>query len=591
MDFGMKTAVSYLRWSSGPQRFGDSRERQLSRTKEFCARNGLNLNLQLVDDGKSASKAQHVGEGGQLAKFIDGVQKGKIPKCILIVESLDRLSRQAVLEALGQFLQIINLGVEIVTLIDGQWYSKESLQKDSHSLMMSIVFMMRAYDESAHKAYRLSELWLRKRQRAMESKTPISPICPGWLEYDKEQKVFRPIPDRVKKVKLIFWLWNRGWGRYRIAKLFNKCKVQHWGKKGRRTAGWHHSYITKILYSRGVLGEYEPYSTKNQGDLKAMATKRKPVAAPIADYYPKIISEATFLRAQGRRAASRGPSGKKLVSNLFQGLLKDGENNKYSMCYRDHGNGWRYVVSDYRRVNVEAPLFSWKYDDLEKIILDYISDLDWSSLTESKNSEVRKLKQDLEEIAGKMKGLNKDLDGLLELSKVTKNIPELALKVQGIETERQFWRGLASKTKTEIKGIEGFLAVDAQNLIRQHAQGDSYASRYQLRAAIRQNIQKVELFRKAPVEFVPPAPVDNPWPGLMEKMRERRAVKLTFANGAVRWITELGGKLDGKMPVEPVIVKTEKGGIIVPMKRLAEIGADVHEYLKKKRKAKNEQAN
>jgi len=38
-------------------------------------------------------------------------------------------------------------------------------------------------------------------------------------------------------------------------------------------------------------------------------------------------------------------------------------------------------------------------------------------------------------------------------------------------------------------------------------------------------------------------------------------------------------------------VKTEKGGIIVPMKRLAEIGADVHEYLKKKRKAKNEQAN
>ena len=68
MDFGMKTAVSYLRWSSGAQRFGDSRERQISRTKEFCAKHGLSLNLQLVDDGKSASKGQHIGEGWPVGK-------------------------------------------------------------------------------------------------------------------------------------------------------------------------------------------------------------------------------------------------------------------------------------------------------------------------------------------------------------------------------------------------------------------------------------------------------------------------------------------------------------------------------------------
>ena len=510
----------------------------MSRTKEFCAENGLNLNLQLVDDGKSASKAQHIGEGGQLAKFIDGVKSGKIPKCILIVESLDRLSRQAVPLALGQFLQILNLGVEIVTLIDNQWYSQQSLEKDSMPIMMSIVIMMRAYDESAHKAYRLSKLWLHKRERAISNKAPISPICPGWLEFDKSQKCFRPIPERVKKVKLIYWLWNRGWGRQRIAKLFNHCKVAHWGKKKRQSQGWHHSYISKILQSRAVLGEYEPHSTKDQGDLKALATKRKPVAAPIVGYYPKIIGEATFLRAQARRAGSRGPLGKKQVSNLFQGLLKDGENPKFSMCYRDHGNGWKYIVSDFRRVETEAPLFSWKYEDLEKTILDYISDLDWSSLTVSKSGEVRKLKQDLDEIAGKMKLLNKDMDGLLELSKVSKNIPELAVKVQGIESERQFWRGLASKVKLEIKGIEGFLAIDAQNLIRGLAQGDTYASRYQLRIAIRQNIERIELFRHAPPEFVPPAPVDNPWPGMMCKRR------LKSAAGGARKVLHPPGKED-----------------------------------------------
>lgn len=590
----MKTAVSYLRWSSGPQRFGDSRERQLTRTKEFCAKNGLDLNLQLVDDGKSASKGQHVGEDGQLAKFIEGVKSGKIPKCILIVESLDRLSRQAVPTALGQFLQILNLGVEIVTLIDGQWYSKKSLEKDSMPLMMSIVIMMRAYDESDHKAYRLSELWKRKREKAIADKTPISPICPGWLEYDKDKKLFKPIPERVKKVRLIFWLWNRGWGRYRIAKLFNQHKVPHWGKKKRHSEGWHHSYITKILYSRAVIGEYHPYSTKDQADLKALATKRKPVAAPIADYYPKIIGLSVFLRAQNRRAGSTGPIGKKRISNLFQGLLKDGENPKFTMCYRDHGKGWKYLVSDYRRVNVEAPLFSWQYEQFEKLVLNFISDLDWSSLTESKSAEIRKLRNDLDEIAGRMKELNKELNGLLELSKLATNIPEIGAKVQGIEAERQVLRGLASKFKTEIKGIEGFLAIDAGNLIRGLAQGDSYASRYQLRVAIRQNIQRIELYPKAPPEFISPVADPNTETYAAERIKKTRCVKLVFANGAVRWISDMGmlaAQADGKAPKDAVIFKNADGkNILISMQHMENVSKklNLHEYFMKKRKEYNE---
>ena len=219
----------------------------MSRTKEFCAKNGLNLNLQIVDDGKSASKAKHTEEGAGLAKFLKDLKEGKIPPCVLVVESLDRLSRQTVPIALEQFLGILNRGVEIVTLIDNQWYSKKTLGEDSRPLMMSLVYMMRAHDESAHKAYRLSEVWKRKRERAISNKTPISPICPGWLEYDKNKKEFKPIPERVRKVKVIFRLWNRGWGRHRIAQLFNLHKVPHWGKKKRHTEGWHHSYITKIL--------------------------------------------------------------------------------------------------------------------------------------------------------------------------------------------------------------------------------------------------------------------------------------------------------------------------------------------------------
>ncbi|WP_425450421.1 recombinase family protein [Virgifigura deserti] len=47
------------------------------------------------------------------------VRQGRIePGSVLIVESLDRLSREQVLETQALFLLIINAGVTIVTLVD-----------------------------------------------------------------------------------------------------------------------------------------------------------------------------------------------------------------------------------------------------------------------------------------------------------------------------------------------------------------------------------------------------------------------------------------------------------------------------------------
>jgi DNA invertase Pin-like site-specific DNA recombinase len=152
----MKTAISYIRWSSGRQSHGESLERQLSKTKEFCATHGLTLDEELVDVAKSAFKSKHTQKGGKLAKFLEDLENGLVPKGVtLIVESLDRLSRATVPVALRQFLQIIEHDVDIVTLIDGSWYSRKSLGDDSTPLLMSLVYMMRAHDESKNKAYRL----------------------------------------------------------------------------------------------------------------------------------------------------------------------------------------------------------------------------------------------------------------------------------------------------------------------------------------------------------------------------------------------------------------------------------------------------
>ena len=58
------------------------------------------------------------------------------PESILLIESLDRLSRAEVLEAHALFLQIINAGITIVTLIDGRSYSKSSLNSNPVDLLI-----------------------------------------------------------------------------------------------------------------------------------------------------------------------------------------------------------------------------------------------------------------------------------------------------------------------------------------------------------------------------------------------------------------------------------------------------------------------
>ena len=77
----------------------------------------------------------------------------------MLVESLDRLSRTEITVALTQFLNIINSGVTVVTLMDQMSYNREAINQNPGSIMMSIVIMIRAYEESLTKSKRLSQAW------------------------------------------------------------------------------------------------------------------------------------------------------------------------------------------------------------------------------------------------------------------------------------------------------------------------------------------------------------------------------------------------------------------------------------------------
>src|SRR4051812_7649903 len=155
---------SYTRFSTAEQRKGTGRTRQETLATEWCRAKGLSLATNYADLGVSAFKGKN-STHGDLARFLKCVEQGKIARgSTLIVESLDRLSRQNVSQALQLFLAIINSGVNIVTLCDGREYGADRCEMTD--LMMSLLIFARANDESLMKSQRKAASWASKRDGA-----------------------------------------------------------------------------------------------------------------------------------------------------------------------------------------------------------------------------------------------------------------------------------------------------------------------------------------------------------------------------------------------------------------------------------------
>src|SRR4051794_39547768 len=93
-----RKAFSYVRFSSPQQAEGGSLARQARLTAEYCRKKGLTLDesLTLHDLGVSAFRGDNVRDGA-LAGFLEACRMGRVPSgSVLIVESLDRLSRDQI---------------------------------------------------------------------------------------------------------------------------------------------------------------------------------------------------------------------------------------------------------------------------------------------------------------------------------------------------------------------------------------------------------------------------------------------------------------------------------------------------------------
>ena len=308
----MPNAYSYARFSTAKQADGDSLRRQFSQAYAYAEKHGLNLDVSLVDRGVSSFRGKNRLKGA-LGSFLRMVEDGEIPAgSYLLVDSMDRLSREDVVQAAHTLLGIALSGVTVVTLNNGFSFDRDAQLPE---VVIAVAEITRSHAESAEKGRKVAEAHGQSKRRAREEGVVWNRTGPSWLCFNEKKRKFDPVPARVAVLQRIFEMaGEQGMGTTLIAQRLNRENIAPF-RAGKR---WHSTTISKILRSRAVLGDYQPRFADGTRD-----------GEPAIGYYGEpVIDPALFQRVQGyldaNRTRGKRPSGEEF-RNLFRGLARCSE--------------------------------------------------------------------------------------------------------------------------------------------------------------------------------------------------------------------------------------------------------------------------
>jgi DNA invertase Pin-like site-specific DNA recombinase len=359
------TAYSYVRFSSSAQAEGDSLRRQSEAAANWCkaSRVALDDSLTLHDLGKSAFTGKHRTnpDRNALAAFLRLVEQGRVPRgSYLVIENLDRLSREHIRPALTLLLNLIEAGVRVVQLKPAVTVFDDDV--DPYLLMMAIMELSRGHGESKMKSERIGSAWANKKKAARENGTVLTRRLPAWVE-ERGGKLAL-IPRKAAAVRRVVELAAAGYGVNAIMRRLAREKVEPIGRSGR----WTRSYVGLLLKDRNVIGELQP--RKRDGT---------PDGDPIPNYYPAVVSERQWLAARAgaaQRLKKRGGSGAHL--NLFASLLRDarGGESYIAVTAPAHKAGHRRILVNADSRDGRAPLRSFPLPVFERAVLSCLREID-----------------------------------------------------------------------------------------------------------------------------------------------------------------------------------------------------------------------
>lgn len=478
----MKTAYSFIRFSKPQQAKGDSIRRQRE-GQAWAEKHGYTLVELEPMKGRSAWKGKQRATG-PLADLVKLAEAGRLAKgSVLLVESLDRLTREQVRTAVKFFLSLLDLGITIVTTNPEYVYSPDGT-RDTQDIIIAVVTLSRANEESERKSERCGAAWANLRTKLAETGGRITRTCPAWLTFDEDAQGFKIVKEAAKTVRKIFELATHGYGSMRIARQLNKDAVPTIGSKAKQ---WYETYIIAILNSRAVIGEFQP--------CRRVDGKRATAGDPVKDYYPSILTISEFVaarkaidsRATGtvKKIGVGGRTGKN-VPNIFGKLLKNprdgggflyvGPKNKSPLARLEPVGG---------RVGACLPL-AMRYSVVEDAFLKFLTEVKPEDLTG------QKIETPADDLAAKLSDLTRRIEKLQATVDTTENYDFLVSTLRRWEGERKEVAERLEQLKHETP--ETSTLADAQDLVKLLATTeDKEDIRTRIKQAVRTIISEIWL--------------------------------------------------------------------------------------------------
>jgi len=431
--------------------------------------------LPISDEGLSGYKGHNL-ERGSLGHFLAEVRAGKIPAgTALIIENLDRLSRQGIDKTTDLLKALTQSGID-VHVIHGLSTTvlKAGFNNDLSAYITIGVSAKLAHEESEKKSQRIGSAWKVKKIAAASGKLFTRNI-PSWLKVENDKIVERS--EYVSMVKEMFSMASQGIGSKNICGHFNGAVSR--------------AFVVKTLCNRSVLGEFRPKGSE-----------------VIYGYFPEIISPSEFNAVRAIMNSKRkngnyigGSRSSASADNLLSGIIFDitTDPNGKPMYYQKIKGGFQYLETAFTAKGKHDQNRT-RYDKLEHSILAFLEKEDWVAIAgRSESDEYKSTKVALEATLSLLDKAQRHIE-TMKLAMDGEDIETVKVAIRSIAKDEAVILSLTAQKDALNQALEASKAKlgalyegeELQQLIKEVVNDPSL--RLRLRAELRKRIARIELF-------------------------------------------------------------------------------------------------
>lgn len=424
----MPTGYAYIRYSTRRQGADDkdSVTRQKASIRAIAARHGVEVPEEnfFYENGVSAYTGEN-SKTGKLKDLIDQIENLSIaPGDFVFVESIDRLSRQRLLQAKDLVYGILKKGVILVTTMDGYIYKLHEDQADimKQDIMLTVI-SSRAHEESLTKSNRRKSAWKKAKTEAEETGIVFNKNrLPYGVIFDEKTNTL--VIDKKAQEEIEFILENLK--REGVTSTIKKANAF-------AAINWTQARVKDIFDTKYVLG-YFMSQTKIDG--KMVLDKH------IENYYPKIVSASLFLEAKeamtNRKVKKHQGRVTQNNANIFRHSCfceRCGKSLVFMNNYNSKGSRYFYMTCQQNIENGNCKN-RFRYDLAVKLFLDTMQEFDrlnkksvslepidvtqYANLDEATLKEIEEVNKSLSMISDGSSGAFKLAKKFVELSKSNK---------------------------------------------------------------------------------------------------------------------------------------------------------------------------